>query len=681
MGVEALEDRRMLVVTIEYLVLGTFLELASQSRRFDFQTPGSTIQAPPPGDPIPYQPVVPTDVYSAGVGFGWDAPLVSQGSLSAGGFQRAVPAGPEGDLRRDGNFGMAPHVFQVDLLPDTSYEVTLTVGDIYARDQMSVTVPTGYGNIESGGASVTNMATPAGGFIHPTFVAKTNAAGQLQLRFADGGGDPFWLINGIDIRRLASPLAITRVSPGADPLPADGHTVDMFHVVGAIPGEAYDIAVDGGVLVTPDQVPGYVGAQIVAPADNFDFQVRREVDAGNATLLVEHVTGQQRGLLAQSFAAPSLLQFDFNGAGSDTQSGYLGVHATDLFAGGPGFGWVTAPREFQRGTTGYSATSVSLFRDGAWEYGARAFQVDVTPGGVYDLRFYAGDRGFARDKITIEVEGVAQTINAVAANSFSTLEFLDIADDGDGVLNIVFSDTGGDPAWVVNGFDLAASTGTGSQLPGAAPELAELSGAGASPIGAAELASAKSEAIAWWQGQGATASELARLAATPVALAQLGAGVLGQAFTLHVPSVLIDDNGAGLGWAASGGAAGRYDLATVVAHELGHVLGLPDRDDADGLMSGTLAVGLQRVSAGAGGQPCGSPLDSDRALSRTDGADAIFARLGQLSESGQAASIISLLAGPAPAERRADLGARRARRAEWESPESELLAEDGDTQG
>lgn len=39
----------------------------------------------------------------------------------------------------------------------------------------------------------------------------------------------------------------------------------------------------------------------------------------------------------------------------------------------------------------------------------------------------------------------------------------------------------------------------------------------------------------------------------------------------------------------------RMDLLTAVMHELGHILGLPDKDEGESIMRGTLAEGTRRV--------------------------------------------------------------------------------------
>jgi hypothetical protein len=126
-------------------------------------------------------------------------------------------------------------------------------------------------------------------------------------------------------------------------------------------------------------------------------------------------------------------------------------------------------------------------------------------------------------------------------------------------------------------------------------------------------------AISRWAAAGLDPAKVAMLATVPVTIADLsGAGYLGCASS---DQVVIDDDGAGLGWfvdvtptideefaatglalTASAGSpvASRMDLLTVVMHELGHALGLSDLDPqtyAEQLMSGRLGVGQRRMVA------------------------------------------------------------------------------------
>jgi hypothetical protein len=124
-------------------------------------------------------------------------------------------------------------------------------------------------------------------------------------------------------------------------------------------------------------------------------------------------------------------------------------------------------------------------------------------------------------------------------------------------------------------------------------------------------------AISRWAAAGLEPAKVAMLARVPVTIADLSSqGYLGYA---SVDQIVIDDNGAGLGWfidvtpnadeefaasartrtsAGPDSASARMDLLTVVMHEMGHVLGLGDLDlqpHAEQLMAGTLAVGQRRV--------------------------------------------------------------------------------------
>jgi hypothetical protein len=84
------------------------------------------------------------------------------------------------------------------------------------------------------------------------------------------------------------------------------------------------------------------------------------------------------------------------------------------------------------------------------------------------------------------------------------------------------------------------------------------------------------------------------LSGVNVVIQDLGAEYLGLAAT-QLNTIFIDVNAAGYGWSALGG---RMDLLTVVAHEMGHLLGLPDMDPGSShghVMTGTLPLTVRRL--------------------------------------------------------------------------------------
>jgi len=114
-----------------------------------------------------------------------------------------------------------------------------------------------------------------------------------------------------------------------------------------------------------------------------------------------------------------------------------------------------------------------------------------------------------------------------------------------------------------------------------------------------ELDSVVAAAIAQWAAAGATAGQLAALHATTFSVADLSGSIVGEESS--PAHITIDTDAAGHGWFIdptpsdnfefshalnvagtdlltdpTNAAAGHLDLLTAVAHEMGHVLGLPD---------------------------------------------------------------------------------------------------------
>ena len=169
-------------------------------------------------------------------------------------------------------------------------------------------------------------------------------------------------------------------------------------------------------------------------------------------------------------------------------------------------------------------------------------------------------------------------------------------------------------------------------------------------------------AIARWSLAGISAAQIKELQQTQYEVADIPTStMLGMTQTNQIT---IDSNAAGYGWyidASAGNAAftqqvastelhanssspafGRIDLLTVVMHEMGHELGLPDLDpqsDPTSLMDGQLATGVRRLPSAdlvaqtnLGGVPAGVTLAETAAgltssQQTTQAADSLFGQV------------------------------------------------------
>jgi hypothetical protein len=149
-----------------------------------------------------------------------------------------------------------------------------------------------------------------------------------------------------------------------------------------------------------------------------------------------------------------------------------------------------------------------------------------------------------------------------------------------------------------------------------------LAASGLEPSGARRLTQAQLDlglatAVAQWQAAGLAPAAISQLSRVAVHLADLPGNFLGLAFA---DSVWIDFDAAGYGWRTGvdspvnprqlasaqhasevEDALGQADLPSVLAHELGHLLGLGDLD-ADhhpDLMSAEIPLGIRRLPTSA----------------------------------------------------------------------------------
>jgi hypothetical protein len=119
------------------------------------------------------------------------------------------------------------------------------------------------------------------------------------------------------------------------------------------------------------------------------------------------------------------------------------------------------------------------------------------------------------------------------------------------------------------------------------------------------------EAIALWQAAGVPPAELANLMSTPILIGDLPGAYVGRESADGV--IIIDTNAAGYGWyidpapaeiavlptKGNGAAAGHVDLLTVVAHELGHVLGIAELDNPNDVMFEYVQLGERKIPTAA----------------------------------------------------------------------------------
>ena len=332
---------------------------------------------------------------------------------------------------------------------------------------------------------------------------------------------------------------------------------------------------------------------------------------------------------------PLVTRIDFDGTTDTAAPGFISVTPSSTYvAGTTDFGWNpnTPVSSFNRGLPS------PLREDGAYAHDA-TFEIRVDPTAIYSVRLYLGDPTVERDDVSVYF-GTSYPVPTITpaytvstlANEFDTTVTTGLSSPsgilyirivGNGTLNNDFSIVGLD-LWKTGGSGaLGSDPGVQAMYAATGPLIAGPASTASVPaLTPAALAPIVKEAIELWEQTGLSAVQIAALTTTSVSIADLASqGLLG----LTTPSgILIDPTADGRGWfldttpidphafnqyvtaneyfATSGPAATHYDLLTVVAHELGHLIGLDDLPTAQNpgnVMDNTLSLGERLLPAGS----------------------------------------------------------------------------------
>ena len=300
--------------TLTSNLLSRTITITMNHTGFDFGISGSAVRSG-------YVGVLPTTTYTASQGYGWLAAVQGRDRGTLSGTTMS-------NLLQSMNFGQgtsSPGTLEIDGLPvGATYDVTVTLGDTYAANA-TVTLPTGYGTVVSGGANVTNVSTAAGVYVNETFTVTPNASGRLQLQFSTTSSSTMWVVDGIAVRPTVAGATLTGPS---GMLGGDGTTVDTFSQTGLTPGDVYTVSTTLGSMVTPDADSRYAGTQVIVDGTGtLTFQVRRPSGAGTATVMAQEVEGKAWASATVTYYAPASVSLA-SSKGSDTYGDSVTFTAT-----------------------------------------------------------------------------------------------------------------------------------------------------------------------------------------------------------------------------------------------------------------------------------------------------------------------------------------------------------------
>jgi hypothetical protein len=443
-------------------------------------------------------------------------------------------------------------------------------------------------DVGSGAVGMPGVAAgPSGG----AYVSAANAAGQAFVSSLDATGAVSWTqtssggsARGLPLTTDAGGNVITggyytgTVTFGTKTLTSGTSATDAFvWKLNAAGGTVWAGSMGGNSSARPGGITVDGGGNVIVSGwwsgsstdNNFNpnagAAVKLSNNGGNDVFIAKLAPGAN-GSLTLAWAK------DVGGSGTDVNQGLAtdaagNIYTTGEFTGTVNFNPNKGKAYDLTTSNGYGAAFVSKLDSGGNFVAAAA----LGRGSSATITYGRG----------IAVDG--------SGNVYSTGNFISTAD---------FDPTSGTYNLVSNGGSVDAYV---SKLTPGSPQLAVGRGpdVGAVPLTQPQLAAAEAAAVREWAAAGLPAADLARMKTVTADITTLGGDHLGAA-ELNGTEIALDATADGWGWSVDPTAkpmAGRMDLVTVVAHELGHVVGLDSRfaGDPNDLMYAYLSPGERRL--------------------------------------------------------------------------------------
>ena len=445
----------------------------------------------------------------------------------------------------------------------------------------------------------------------------------LTVRLTDQGGGSKVVADAIRVEQLTRP-EITVLDGGVE-LTSGSSVVDFGATPAGTPvSRTLTVRNDGGgplQLPVSITVPGGftltapLGNPLLASGQSTDFTI--QLDAG--------VSGTFSGPISFENSDADESPFLFTIQGSVT----LGVPTLTepIYIDNGDVGYTDTPGFFKRSLAGYQGDYELASGDASGDYAQWEFV--GLPGGTFSVAtsYWARYNWTDAAQYTVTIAGMQYGPYSVNQREAPD----DIYDQGLGwaqlgsvftvpngaTLTVRLTDEGG-------GYKVVADAVRVEQL---SPLLGELpasgvTGAEVSVLEAVPTSVVQQAAVLWSAAESQAADRLANVA---VIVADLPGQTLGLA-SAWTQTIWLDADAAGQGWAVIGhqsSVIGReplvpghrspitgFDLLTVIAHELGHVLGLEHADDEHNVMAETLPAGVRRLPPSAAGARFGTAASS-----------------------------------------------------------------------